>query len=178
MLAAVAAAMVIGSGNVLAQGRPGGGGGQGGPGGGNWDPEQMRQRMMERYREQLEVRSDAEWNLIQERIAKVTEARRDVGTMGMGAAALRGAMARGPRGNEGGGQQRGNRPGGTSIPEADDLEKAIEARASAEEIKAKLAKYREARQARQAALTKAQNELRQVLNVRQEAVAVMAGILD
>lgn len=178
MLAAVAATLMIGSGSALAQGRPGGG--QGGPGGGNWDPEQMRQRMMERYREQLEVKSDAEWNLIEERIAKVTEARREVGMLGMGGAALRGAMARGPRGNEGAGPQRGGgRPGGgASLPEADDLQKAIEARASAEEIKAKLAKYREARQAKQAVLAKAQSDLRQVLTVRQEAVAVMAGILE
>jgi hypothetical protein len=28
---------------------------------GNFDPEQMRQRMMERYREQLEIKNDDEW---------------------------------------------------------------------------------------------------------------------
>ena len=38
--------------------------------GGNFDPEQARQRMMERYKEQLDVESDDEWKVIQARSRK------------------------------------------------------------------------------------------------------------
>src|SRR5687768_10316220 len=48
-----------------------GGGGGGGGGRGNFDPEQMRQRMMERYKEMLEVKTDDEWKVIEGRIQKV-----------------------------------------------------------------------------------------------------------
>jgi Spy/CpxP family protein refolding chaperone len=46
-----------------------------------------------------------------------------------------------------------------------------------DEWKAKLAKFREARKAKEAALTKAQEDLRKVLTVRQEATAVSMGLL-
>ena len=73
----------------------------GGPGGGpgNFDPEQMRQRMMERYKEQLGVKEEAEWKLIPERIEKVNEARRDSMRGGFGMFGGRG----GPGGPGGGG---------------------------------------------------------------------------
>ncbi len=180
-LAGIAAALVAGP-TALAQQQEG----QDRPGGrGNFDPEQMRQRMMERYREQLEVKSDDEWKLIEERVTKVNEARRDAGS-GRGGF---GTMMRPQRQGDGGGGEgrnaaRGNRGGGgggfggAQLPEADELQKAIESKASAEEIKAKLNKYREARKAKQANLAKAQDELRKVLSVRQEATAVLVGLLD
>ncbi len=64
------------------------------------------------------------------------------------------------------------------MPELEALNRAIESKASASEIKAALAKYREARKAREAALQRAQEELRKVLTVRQEAIAVANGWLD
>jgi hypothetical protein len=57
------------------------------------------------------------------------------------------------------------------------LQKAIESKAPADELKAKLAKLREARKEKEAALEKAQEDLRKVLSVRQEAAAVLAGLL-
>ena len=63
-------------------------------------------------------------------------------------------------------------------PDAEALQKAIEAKASNEEIKGKLAKYREGQKTKQAALTAAQDELRKVLSVRQEASGVMLGLLQ
>ena len=144
---------------------------------GNFDPEQMRQRMMERYREQLEIKGDDEWKAIEPRVTKVMEARRDVGFGG-------GFGLRGPGGTRRGGDE-GNRDssrrrefGGQPSPEAEALQKAIEAKASNEEIKTKLAKFREARKAKEANLTKAQDDLRKVLTVRQEASAVMMGLLQ
>src|SRR5580765_4585816 len=66
--------------------------------GGNFDPAQARQRMMDRYKEQLEVKDDAEWKLISDRIEKVTTARREVGFGGGGGF----GFGRGGRGGPGG----------------------------------------------------------------------------
>ncbi|MFM8421959.1 MAG: hypothetical protein ACKOEQ_17740 [Verrucomicrobiota bacterium] len=146
-------------------GQGGGPGGPGGPGGGNWDPAQMRQRMMERMREQFAVKDDAEWKLISERIEKVNDARRESMMRGMGMMFGRGG--RGP----------GGQGGGEAMPEQEALQKAIEANASSDEIKSKLNKYREALKAKEAVLTKAQDELREVLSAKQEAQAVLMGLL-
>src|SRR5689334_3252080 len=51
---------------------------QDGPPPGNFDPAQMRQRMMERIREALDVKDETEWQAISERITKVMDARRAV----------------------------------------------------------------------------------------------------
>ena len=170
LLAGAALTLCLGTGRLMAQdqqppqrqGR-----------GGNFDPEQARQRMMDRYKEQLEVKDDAEWKLISERIEKVTAARREVGFGGGG------GFARGGRGGPGGGQAAGGRGafGGEPSPEAQALQKAIEAKAPADELKSKLAKFREARKVKEANLEKVQEDLRKVLTPRQEAVAVLAGLL-
>ena len=62
-------------------------------------------------------------------------------------------------------------------PEMEALRKAIEDKAPASEIKAKLAALRDARKKKEAELEKAQDELRQLLSARQEAVAVTLGLL-
>jgi hypothetical protein len=155
----------LGTTNVQAQGR----------GRGNFDPAQFRERMMERIRDQMGVKDDAEWKVISERIDKVMEARREVGFGGAG------MFGRGPRrgGNADNGDQNGRRPRfGQPSPEAEALQKAIESDASADDIKAKLAKYREARKEKEAKLEKAREDLKQVLSVKQEAAAVMAGLLE
>ena len=137
---------------------------------GNFDPEQMRVRMMERFREAFEVKDDAEWKLIEGRITKVNDARRDMSGFGRGFGGP-GGRGGGPGGGRGG-------FGGEPNPDAEALQKALEAKASADEIKAKLAKYRESQKAKQAALEKAQADLRQVLSVKQEAQAVLMGLLQ
>ena len=143
---------------------------------GNFDPEQFRARMMERYREQLEVKSDDEWKIIGTRVEKVTQARQEVG-FGGGRGGFGGPGGRrGGGGDNGGGERRRFGPEPTAEQEA--LQKALDAKATNDEIKAKLAKYREVRKTKEAALTKAQEELRAVLSVRQEAAAVMMGLLQ
>jgi Spy/CpxP family protein refolding chaperone len=147
---------------------------------GNFDPEQFRQRMMDRYRETLGVKDDAEWKAISERINKVMEARRDVGFGGGG------GFGRGPRrggdnangGNDqaAGGGRRGF--GGEPSPEAEALQKALDSNASADDIKAKLAKYRDSRKEKRAKLEKAQQDLKEVLTAKQEAAAVLGGLLE
>jgi hypothetical protein len=162
MLAFVAS---FGSTKVMAQGR------------GNFDPEQFRQRMMERYRETMDVKDDAEWKLISERIDKVLEARREVGFGGFGGGGRRGGNGGNDQGggNAGGGRARF---GGEPSAEAQALQKAIESKASADEIKAKLTAYRESRKEKRAKLEKAQEELKKVLTAKQEAAAVLGGLLE
>src|SRR5579859_4360743 len=55
---------------------------QDGPPPDSFSPTQLRQRMLERIREQFEVTDDSEWKLIAERITKVLDARRALGGFG------------------------------------------------------------------------------------------------
>ncbi len=174
LLPALAAVLVLNltPASTLAQERPDRG--PGGPGG--FDPEQMRARMMERYRDALEIKNDDEWKVIQPLIQKVSDARRAMGG-GFGGFGGPGRGGRRGPGGDTGGDRRGGMFGEPN-PEAEALQKSIEAKASAEELKAKLAKYRESQKAKQAALTAAQEELRKVLTLRQEASSVMMGLLQ
>lgn len=150
---------------------PGGGGGRG-----NFDPSQFRQRMMERVKEQMEVTDDTEWKAIEPLIQKVMDARM-ASMSGMGRGMFGGPRRGGgdnPPGDQG---QRRGMFGGAPSPEAEALQKAIDAKAPKAEIKAALAKYVEARKAKQAELDKAQDELRKVLTARQEAIATLNGWL-
>ena len=159
-------------------GAPGNGGNGGGRG--NFDPAQAQQQMMDRMREQFGVTDDAEWKLISDRLTAVTELRRAAVTGGFGGFGGRGGPG-GPGGGQGGpggpGGQGGGRQGRTASPEQDALRQAITDNLPDAEIKSRLARVREVRKANEEKLTKAQEELRAVLTMRQEAVAVMAGLL-
>lgn len=144
-------------------------GNQNGNGGGNFDPAAMQARMMANLRDQFEVPDDAEWNLISQHITTVFDLRRST----MGGFGGFGGM----RGGNGGGGNRPNRTGATANPEVDALRTAITDKLPDAEIKARLERLREVRKENEAKLTKAQEELRAVLTVRQEAVAVMFGLL-
>jgi len=165
----VAAVLALGGNKALAQGR------------GNFDPEQMRQRMLERFKERLEVKSDDEWKIISERIEKVMTAQRETRMAGFGGfgGGRRGGgggdNAGGDTNNNGGRRNRGG--GGESSPEVEALQKAIDDKASNDDIKTKLAKVRDSQKDKEAKLVKAQDELRKVLSVRQEATAVLMGLL-
>ena len=157
------------------QGRRGRGGN-----GGTFDPAQMQAQQMERYRTALEPKDDDEWKILEERITKVVEAQqvtRSFATGGFG----RGGGGRGGPGGPGGqgGNAQGGRGGRGGEPNADvaALTKAIEDKAPKDEIKAKLAKVRDARKAADAKLEMAQSDLQKVLSVRQEAVSMMMGLL-
>ncbi len=158
-------AMTLGNADLQAQGR--GQGGQGGPGGGrgNFDPAEMRARMMERYQEQLGF-SDAEFKAIQPLIEDVQTKQRD-------ARGGRGGMMFGGRGGAGGRWGRGGNQ--DADPELEALQSAIE---SGSNIEAKLAAFRAARDKKEADLKKAQDTLKSVLTVKQEAQAVLMGIIN
>jgi hypothetical protein len=149
--------------------------------GGNFDPAQMQEQMMTRLREQFAVTDDAEWKLITDRITAVTELRRAAGGgfggLAGGFGGGRGGQA--GQGGGGGGGQGGARAGrgATASPEQDALRQAVTDKLPDAEVKTRLARLREVRKANEEKLTKAQENLRAVLDVRQEAVAVMAGLL-
>jgi len=134
---------------------------------GNFDPEEMRARISQRLREQLEVTDDAEWQLIMERITKVTELRRGVAGGGLAGAAM--MFGRGGNG--------GDRQGGFGTPEQSSLQQAVKDKLPDAEIKARMVRLRESRKQNEAKLAQAQEELRAVLSVRQEAIAVLYGML-
>jgi hypothetical protein len=173
MTTAVAVVLGLGATNVSAQ--------QGGRGGrGNFDPEQFRQQMMDRYKERLEVKSDDEWKIISERIEKVTQAQRDVRIGGFGGPGGPGGRRGGPPDaaqNDSGGRTNRNRFNAEPSPEVEALQKALDSKGSSDEIKAKLAKVRSSLKEKEAKLAKAQDDLREVLSVRQEATAVLIGLL-
>jgi hypothetical protein len=88
--AGVAVTLCLGASNLAAQNDAPPPGRQGR---GNFDPAQMRQRMMDNLKEQLEITDDAEWKVIQPLIQKVMDARMAIGFGGMG----RGMFGRGNR---------------------------------------------------------------------------------
>jgi hypothetical protein len=167
--------LTLGTNTVVAQGR----------GGGNFDPAEMRQRMMDGMKEALEITDDAEWTAIEPKVGKVFDARRDVdssrmrGFMGMGRGRRNGGGG-GGNGDDTNTAPRRNRGGGFfGEPSAavTALQKAVDDKAPAAEIKAKLKIVQDEAKDNQAKLLAAQEDLRAVLTPRQEAIATLRGLL-
>jgi hypothetical protein len=184
-----------------------GGGGQGGGGGGfggggrrqrgNFDPAQFRQMELDNAKEALDVTNDDEWNVISVSIGKVLDAQQDVRSSA--SFGMRGFRNRNQNGGGGGGQGGGNgggnangggggggfaaggRRGGfggfTPAPEVQALQDAIDSNASADEIKAKLTALREVQKSNETKLEAAQADLLKLLTPKQEASAVLLGLL-
>ena len=131
---------------------------------GQWDRSQIMERIMDRYRENLGF-SVAEWKVVQPKVQAVME-NRISGASGMM------SMFGGSRRGRGGDSSTEKTP---TSELRDLLEKEKPAKG---EIKAKLAAYRADRKAREAKLKKAQEDLRQLLTIKQEAQAVLAGLLN
>ncbi len=171
----------------MAVAQPGGGGGAGGGGargergerGGmrNFDPEQMREMMAQRQREQLGI-SEEEWKVVGPRVEKVQTLSRDLnaGAMGM--------FGRG-RGMMGRGNRRGGMMGGQEV-ELSAVQKATQAlqttlessSPSTDTIKQQLTALRQAKEKAKQELATAQAELRKILSLPQEARCVLMGLLD
>lgn len=187
LLTAITSFLLAGSHDLAAQAGGGGGGGGGRNRGAPRDPAQFQAQRMDRYRQQLEVKSDDEWKIIQQRIEKVQQAEREARVGGFGGfrrggpnnnnnnnngAQTDGTNNRGRRGNQGG------PPANTdSNPDVTALQAAVDSKASTDETKAKLIKLRETLKQKDANLAKAREELRQVLSVRQESIAILIGLL-
>ena len=96
-LAGIALALCLSTGQLAAQGRQRGnqGQGRGGQNRGNFDPAQARQRMLDGYKDRLEITNDDEWKIIQDRVEKILHPPRNPrrGWWGFPAAAAVGAVA-------------------------------------------------------------------------------------
>ena len=129
-------------------------------------PADAQARSLDRLREKLDVPDDTEWALMTERISKIDEIRR---TLWTSTANVRGAMPA---------ADKGKRAGGTSgNPERDALRAAVSDNLPDAEIKSRLARAHEIHRQNEKRLAEAQADLRAILSIRQEAVAVMAGLL-
>jgi hypothetical protein len=161
-----AALLALGTGKTMAQGR------------GNFDPAQMKQDMMDRLRDQMDIKDDAEWQAIEPKVSKVFDARRDVMAMG-----FRGMGGR-RRNNNGGGDNGGDNPRprrnpfGEPSAALEALQKAIDEKAPPADLKTKLAAVRAEIKDKQSKLLASQEDLRGVLTARQEAIATVNGLLQ
>jgi hypothetical protein len=186
--------LVFGTTSANAQAQPGQGQGQGQRGqgrqrgngnnqgqGGNFDPAAFRDRMMQRYKEQLGS-NDEEWKVLQPKLEKVLNAQRDSRSSG----GFTGRGGPGGRGNRGGGNNNNNNAQAQADPNqsavsraATELRTAVEDKGStAETLASKVTALREAKEKAKADVTAAQKELRELLTARQEAVLVSSGVLD
>ncbi|MBV9658379.1 MAG: hypothetical protein JO295_09745 [Verrucomicrobia bacterium] len=166
---------------------------------------QFRQRMADQLKASLKA-TDDEWAIIQPLLEKVQTLQREVsgggGRMfggGPGGPGGQGGQGGGRRqqrgagtdqgntnaggnsnnpGGGGGGWQRGMRGGGNT-PEAQALRTSLESdSASPSDIKTQLQALRDARLKAAAQLEQARADLKKVLNMRQEALLVLMGVLD
>ena len=137
----------------------------------NFDPAQFQQRMLDSVKERLGFTNDTEWAAVQPLVQKVMDARRDtMGGMGFGRIGSR------PPGS---GESTENRRNAffTPNPDAEALQKAIDDKVPAAQVKDALEKYRTSRKDKTEKLATAQEDLRKVLTVRQEAQAALLGLV-
>jgi hypothetical protein len=137
--------------------------------------ETIQKLMLDNLRKQLAVTDDAEWSVIEVRLSKVVRMRTE--TMFGAGMGLLGGLGRGGNGRNGGGFAALQNLG-LSDPNLENLQKLNEQEASEAEVKAGLEKLRAGRHEKQVQLAKAQDDLRSVLTVRQEAILVLAGTLE
>ena len=132
---------------------------------GGFTPERMQQMMLDRVKEELKP-TDEEWKAMEPLVAPVVEKQWE-----MRMSSFR-RMGRG-----------GQRSGRTGMeqnvdPAVKGLEDALaSADTPAKDIAAKLKALRESRKAKEEALKKAQDKLREVLSVRQEAQLVLMDVI-
>ena len=131
--------------------------------------------MMDNIKTRLAFTNDTEWAAVQPLVQKVMDARRDTMTQGGGFGRMGGRGAGGGDNAAPGADARANafKP----LPEAEALQKLVDDKVPAAEIKTALEKYRTARKDKEAKLAAAQDALRKVLTVRQEAEAALLGLV-
>ena len=139
--------------------------GQGG-GNGRFDPQQMQQRMLERFKELLQP-SDQEWQALKPRIEKVMTLSRQTGGTRM------------MMGNRGGARSTNAAQVSAAEKAAGELQTALDNKnAKSGEISAKLTALRAAKKKAGKDLTDAQIALGELLTPRQEAQLVLMGLLE
>jgi hypothetical protein len=161
---AVTAALCVGADSLRAQDN-GGGGGRG-----TFDPAQFQQRRLERIKEDLGFTNDTEWSAVEPLVQKVMDAQ-----MANRFAGFRGGR-RGGNADNGGGNP--NRPQPPSNPDREALQQAVDSNVPPSQLAAALEKYRASQKTKQSRLEQAQSDLAKVLTPKQEAQAVLAGLLN
>ena len=165
--------------------------GQNGQNGQQRDPQQFRQQFQDRMREALGATPD-EWAVLQPKIEKVQQLQRaaSIGRGGMAALFRNNNNATDPNANPGGRGNRGNRGQGGNGANPNDPPSPVATKAQElqttlqnkdtppDELKQKLAELRQVRTKAKADLSKAQEELREIVTVRQESVLVTMSILE
>jgi len=172
----MAGVLCLGAGNLWAQGsnstpsdNNNGGQDQGGRRQrGNFDPAQFQQMFMDNVKSRLNFTNDTDWAAVQPLVQKVMDARREVGFGGFGRFG----------GRNGGGDNARRNAFNQPNPDAEALQKALDDNVPTAQVKAMLEKYRASRKDKQTKLEQAQDDLRKVLSLRQEAQAVLLGLLN
>ena len=147
--------------------------------GGEWDSVDLTpvyQHILESQRQSLSVTNDSEWMVISPKLLKLVRLKLEAH-----AVETRGLFGR--MGSAGSGNPVFELVLDGTLPdiahkEEDALNKAIADNSPIADINAALAKVKAVRQQRQADMTKAQSDLREVLTPRQAAVLVSRGMLD
>jgi hypothetical protein len=160
--------------------------------GGMFDPTRIRQMMMERMKERLGVKDDAEWKVIEPRLRKLMDLNQQMlmgraqGMLGMlGGFGMFGGGRGGPGGGTVGGQTpptRGSGPSGemTALDKAKAQLRTTLANQSAapDDLRRALTAVREAGMKVQQDRATAQADLKKILTLRQESVLVDMGQMD
>ena len=174
LLAAFVAVLIFGPAAGVAQQREGGRGGattQPGDGANRGGRESFQQAQLKRMKDLLGS-TDEEWKVLEPRLQKVQDLLRD------SAARASIGSARGRRGGFGGALPTDTTPTPVQLAAKDLQDSLASKETSADEVKSKLTALREARAKSQADLARAQDQVRELLTARQEAVLVMAGMLN
>ena len=151
--------------------------------------EEIRAQMLDKVRDRLEIKDDAEWSAIKPKVNKTMDAAQEVLRMRDLSSILPDFGNFRRRDNSGDNtNNNADRPrrrrggmgmfGGDPTPSVAALEKALEDKAPKEEIKTKLAAVRAELKDKEAKLAAAREDLRSVLTAKQEAALVVNGILD
>ena len=136
---------------------------------------------MQGVRDRLEVKDDTEWKAIEPLVQKVMDVRRQqLGNSMRGMFGGRGGRGGGnpPGDQQGGNQSSRSRFGGEASAEETGLSDAISNSSSKDILKEKMAAFRKAKVAKDAELKSAQDNLKKVLNTRQEAIALEMGLVN
>jgi hypothetical protein len=146
----------------------------------NFDPQEIKDRRIDGAQDQLEITNNEEWKAIRPLVAKVVDAEFDAFAMRTGGGMFGGGRRRNNDDNNNNGDQP-QRPRRNIFGEPNhtitDLRDAIDKKASDADLKAKVAAVRTETKAKEDALDAAQADLKSVLTVRQEAIAVSIGLL-
>jgi hypothetical protein len=170
-LCAVAATLVFTASRLSAQDNGNDGGPRGyRPSGGNWDPAQIQQRILDAIQERLGFTNEVEWDAVKPIVQKVIDTGREVigGRLDpFGGSHSRGSSRGGPGGLF-----------GQPSAERESLQKALDDNVPTGQIKDLIAKYKAAQKLKQARLEAAQADLKSILTTRQEAQALLLGLVN